>query len=670
MEKLVDGSLNDSQVDNQLLAVLLDNMQEGITVCDSEGICRVVSASVYELTGYCPDELVGNAWTAYCHTDDVAQFNAFFNEKKADCLERGLHIEYRYQCKDGKYKWFETKLARFSVGEDALSSGVAMLSRDITIRKTALQQKVENYLFWAFDKLKAGVWSERPDAICSSVLRPWWGLLGYRDDEIDHTWKGWLTLCHPLDRERLGDALKDCAISGGQHELYIKYRIRHKTGVYHNFLASGRKNVDWQTCDETLSWSGIVVDITELEMLETAQHKRETQLKDFVRAFCDISAIIDEDGRCVEIVAKHEQLPFVDLVRGESLYNGIFAEKADLLGRHIRQAINEYKLEMCSFEYKDKGQQNLVRMKFSPMNYKVEGRRTVAVILSWTNEAGNTEQLMDFALLFKRRSRFMDDVLRGGRTINLDKADRTEADRLDLPIAFFCCIVSLKDASKKDELEWFYKRQLMIMQYLSEIRGLFVWEYQGNIGILIDVHMISVGEDAQFAASIIEMISAYDPGVIANAGVSQRQTGFAKIGKGCEQAMKALTMAEQQSNPCVLSFSDLGIYQILANFNPGEETQEYIQGVLGNLLEYDRVHGMNLVNVLDTILRSANLKVAAEQLFFHYNTIVRKQKQIETILGYSLENPEVRLNLSVAIKLFVLMQKKQQESWGGKGTTI
>lgn len=280
MKKQTDGLLENPRLDDQLLNILLVAIDEVISVCDMNGICQFVSSAIYELTGHAPDDLVGIAWTTYCHVDDVEQLNAFFNCDKQGYLGGDSRIEYRYQCKNGQYRWFETEFKNFYVEAGAPPSKVAMISRDITMHKKALQKKVEDYLFWVFDKLKAGVWSERPYEIGGGALRPWWVLLGYGDDEIDHTWKGWLKLCHPLDRKKLCSVLKDCSISGVRNELDIKYRIRHKTGAYHSFWASGRKNVSWKTHDETLSWRGTVVDITELEMMETAQYRRETQLKE------------------------------------------------------------------------------------------------------------------------------------------------------------------------------------------------------------------------------------------------------------------------------------------------------------------------------------------------------------------------------------------------------
>jgi purine catabolism regulator len=53
-------------------------------------------------------------------------------------------------------------------------------------------------------------------------------------------------------------------------------------------------------------------------------------------------------------------------------------------------------------------------------------------------------------------------------------------------------------------------------------------------------------------------------------------------------------------------------------------------------------------------LCNRNIKLTSEKLFAHYNTVVYRLDKIQTILGISLDDPEDRLQLHLAMKLYKL----------------
>jgi PucR family transcriptional regulator, purine catabolism regulatory protein len=46
-----------------------------------------------------------------------------------------------------------------------------------------------------------------------------------------------------------------------------------------------------------------------------------------------------------------------------------------------------------------------------------------------------------------------------------------------------------------------------------------------------------------------------------------------------------------------------------------------------------------------------NMKQAAERLFTHYNTVIYRLERVKDILTMDLENPEIQLQLQLALKL-------------------
>jgi Regulator of polyketide synthase expression len=189
---------------------------------------------------------------------------------------------------------------------------------------------------------------------------------------------------------------------------------------------------------------------------------------------------------------------------------------------------------------------------------------------------------------------------------------------------------------------------------LSYNQQLLVWDCRGEIGVIAGAG----GQDCdredgvRAAARILEIITAYHPGLRAVVGVGCPQRGLAGIRKGCRQAVSAALVARSKGYPQkICHFSDIGIYKLLANFGGEEQAREYVRETLGKLMEYDRCKGTELMRTLEEILQTANLKETAAKLFLHYNTVVRQKHRIEEILGASLDDAETRLMLAAASKL-------------------
>jgi PAS domain S-box-containing protein len=119
----------------------------------SDLICKVdiasntsdyVSPAVLPLTGFTQEEFAALGIRAFLHRihpDDRPQYR----QRIDDFLRRGLDVgaarrhEYRWQCKDGQYRWFSDGLALVR-GEDGQPLTLVVNARDTTERKRAEQE--------------------------------------------------------------------------------------------------------------------------------------------------------------------------------------------------------------------------------------------------------------------------------------------------------------------------------------------------------------------------------------------------------------------------------------------------------------------------------------------------------------------------------------------------
>lgn len=73
--------------------------------------------------------------------------------------------------------------------------------------------------------------------------------------------------------------------------------------------------------------------------------------------------------------------------------------------------------------------------------------------------------------------------------------------------------------------------------------------------------------------------------------------------------------------------------------------------VLRPLSEYDQTHSGDLVRTLDTYLAlNGNASRAAEALFLHRSGLLYRLGRIEALLAVRLDDPAVRLALSLALR--------------------
>ena len=78
-------------------------------------------------------------------------------------------------------------------------------------------------------------------------------------------------------------------------------------------------------------------------------------------------------------------------------------------------------------------------------------------------------------------------------------------------------------------------------------------------------------------------------------------------------------------------------------------------------MEYDQQKNGHLLETLAAILRENSLRVAAESLYVHTKTLMFRKQKIEEILGESLDDPAIRLNMLLALQLYGV-----QNDWESK----
>lgn len=148
------------------------------------------------------------------------------------------------------------------------------------------------------------------------------------------------------------------------------------------------------------------------------------------------------------------------------------------------------------------------------------------------------------------------------------------------------------------------------------------------------------------------------PGVKLTVGVSSSYNDVQDIQRCYREAKEAANVGQRVwGGNDVYHYADLGICQLLTQFQNSAQLHAFVERSLGKLIRQDTAKGTQLVSTLEEILSASNLKEAAERSFVHHKTILARKNRIETILGVSIDDVETRLTLSTAMKILRLLPK-------------
>lgn len=129
--------------------------------------------------------------------------------------------------------------------------------------------------------------------------------------------------------------------------------------------------------------------------------------------------------------------------------------------------------------------------------------------------------------------------------------------------------------------------------------------------------------------------------------------------KSYEDAKKSITLGRLFNKKAIIHFDDLGIYRLLYYENLKPELIRFYNETIKPLVDYDKKKDTELVKTLESYFdNGGNLKRISQELFTHYNTILYRIQRIEEITDLSLQNPQDRLNLEIALKIMGIIDEK------------
>lgn len=111
-------------------------------------------------------------------------------------------------------------------------------------------------------------------------------------------------------------------------------------------------------------------------------------------------------------------------------------------------------------------------------------------------------------------------------------------------------------------------------------------------------------------------------------------------------------MIAQYRQNSVCHFDNLGFYKILLSVSDRSLLTDYVNRLLGSVLEYDRQHNSNYTDTLyQYLLCDGSIVRIADALYCHRNTVNYRVKILKETLHYSLDDIHTRYELFIAYQI-------------------
>lgn len=286
-------------------------------------------------------------------------------------------IQYGLPFPDGE-RLFETRLVPFEEGQ------ILVLARDVTERKkteAALIESEARYRTLYADN-PSMYFTVAADGTVLSVNDYGAQQLGYSAQEIEG--KSVLSVFHPEDRKAVNQHLAGCLANPGATAVWQFRKIR-KDGAVIWVEERARATRDAKGKPIVLV---VCEDVTERREMEDSLRASEARLFAFAHAVPDVSFILDEDGRYVEILGRSESSGLLYSqsaeLKGKLLHDVLPAKSADAFLAAIRKTIRAQEPQVLEYELDVPAGRRCFEGRTAPLPLDGEKRMVVWVAIDIT----------------------------------------------------------------------------------------------------------------------------------------------------------------------------------------------------------------------------------------------------------------------------------------------
>jgi DNA-binding PucR family transcriptional regulator len=162
----------------------------------------------------------------------------------------------------------------------------------------------------------------------------------------------------------------------------------------------------------------------------------------------------------------------------------------------------------------------------------------------------------------------------------------------------------------------------------------------------------SLPEVEELAREMSRLAHGLDRQLSVSVGIGNLAAGADELPRAYEEARQALRLSRRGGRTrLVASYRSLGALRLLLEVRDPAAVERFVGETLGPLLEYSRRRATPLLATLEALAGEGwNQRAAARRLKVHINTLTYRVQRLESLLQLSLDDPETRVVLQVALQ--------------------
>ncbi len=143
-------------------------------------------------------------------------------------------------------------------------------------------------------------------------------------------------------------------------------------------------------------------------------------------------------------------------------------------------------------------------------------------------------------------------------------------------------------------------------------------------------------------------------------GIGRMKPGLLYVHESFKEAIKCIKFLKNYHfEHSILCYTDLGVQRFILQ-NPEEELIDFIQEVLGPLIEYEQSRKGDLLSTLVVYFeQNQNIRKTAESLHIHPNTLNYRLKRMEEILLADFSDSQQLFNIHLASNIYQYIRNKE-----------
>ncbi|MFO7815080.1 MAG: PucR family transcriptional regulator ligand-binding domain-containing protein [Halanaerobiales bacterium] len=256
----------------------------------------------------------------------------------------------------------------------------------------------------------------------------------------------------------------------------------------------------------------------------------------------------------------------------------------------------------------------------------------------------------------KYKNELLYDILKGKLNNKQTIVNRGENMGMDLDKGFYVVVFELKELISKHFKNKGLLNENIQKTYLESAKRIIDDDIiMGDLGTYLIA--LCPGEEEnkdavkKLADKVINVIDQNDRKLV-NVGVGNFKEDIINLDESYSQAKRAINVANKLNKDSqVYFFEELGVYKLLYQIDK-DEKNSFLENSIIPLLNYDKAHNTELLKTLRAFFEeNGNLTNVAKKIYIHYNTVHYRLQRIEKITGLSLDNPDDKLNLEIALKM-------------------